>query len=571
VFSILEGGFPLQLPTPFRRLNLARRYIWGALVAALIPLAIIAGLYDRYSANLLNNLLNNRVEAELEATAAKLNNFMSVQVNRLENIVDLPDTTAFFTKSEDMRISPLLGDFLRIETESPDIYAIELADLDGNILQTIPETRARTKPDGYNTLPLIQHGAVEVLGPVLPINGRPGWFLISMPVKLKQETIGVVSLRMRLASLTEQTASLVEPDVYQPHILVFDRIRLSAVGTAAEPGIEIAKSRQFFPGWKIQLVKGRDIFKEPRTSIRYLLLVAAAASALGLVYLFLQMSERLSRYLQPLSEGARAIANGNFNVPVSEDAPGELGILARSYNQMREQLGKLIDSRVDVERRAALGNMAAGIAHEIRNPLTTVSTTVHGLKRSESDAERRQMFDVITSEIARVDGTISEFLNYARPSEPEQENVAIKEILRSIKTLVATTAHENGVVVNISGQSNLTLLIDQGHLRQILLNLALNAIEAMPDGGHLTMRAYRDDRNGIIVVADDGNGIDVETKAKILRPFFTTKSGGSGLGLSITNQLVEANGGAMLIESETGVGTTITITFPAANGARSTS
>lgn len=561
----------MQLPTPFRRLNLARRYIWGALVAALIPLAIIAGLYDRYSANLLNNLLNNRVEAELEATAAKLNNFMSVQVNRLENIVDLPDTTAFFTKSEDMRISPLLGDFLRIETESPDIYAIELADLDGNILQTIPETRARTKPDGYNTLPLIQHGAVEVLGPVLPINGRPGWFLISMPVKLKQETIGVVSLRMRLASLTEQTASLVEPDVYQPHILVFDRIRLSAVGTAAEPGIEIAKSRQFFPGWKIQLVKGRDIFKEPRTSIRYLLLVAAAASALGLVYLFLQMSERLSRYLQPLSEGARAIANGNFNVPVSEDAPGELGILARSYNQMREQLGKLIDSRVDVERRAALGNMAAGIAHEIRNPLTTVSTTVHGLKRSESDAERRQMFDVITSEIARVDGTISEFLNYARPSEPEQENVAIKEILRSIKTLVATTAHENGVVVNISGQSNLTLLIDQGHLRQILLNLALNAIEAMPDGGHLTMRAYRDDRNGIIVVADDGNGIDVETKAKILRPFFTTKSGGSGLGLSITNQLVEANGGAMLIESETGVGTTITITFPAANGARSTS
>ena len=561
----------MRLPLPFRRLNLARRYIWGALVAALIPLAIIASLYDRYSANLLNNLITNRVDAGLEATAAKLNNFMAVQVNRLENIVDLPDTTTFFLSHEESSVSQLLSDFLRIETESPDIYAIEFSDINGNILQTIPETRTRAKPEGYNTLPLIQHGAVEVLGPVLPSGGRPGWFLISMPVKSNQETIGIVSLRMRLASLSEQTASLVEPDVYQPHILVFDRIRLSAVGTAAEPAIEVAKSRQFFPGWKIQLVKGRDIFREPRTSIRYLLLVAAAASALGLVYLFFTMSERLSRYLQPLSEGARAIANGNFNLSVSEDAPGELGILARSYNQMREQLGKLIDSRVDVERRAALGNMAAGIAHEIRNPLTTVSTTVHGLKRSEQDPERQQMFDVISSEIARVDSTIGEFLNYARPSEPDKEQVAINEILRSIKVLVATMGHEKAVVVNISGQSNLMLHIDQAHLRQILLNLALNAIEAMPDGGHLTMRAYRDNGNGVLVVADDGKGIDEDTKAKILRPFFTTKTGGSGLGLSITNQLVEANGGTMLIESEEGVGTTITIEFPAATGPQSSS
>ncbi len=552
----------MRLKLPFTRLNLARRYIWGALVVALIPLALIAGLYDRYSANLLNNLVTNRVESELEATAAKLDNFLATQVNRLENIVDLPDTTAFFANHEDSDLRPLLADFLRIETESPDIYAIELADIDGNTLQTIPSNRYREKPDDFSTLPLVQHGAVTILGPVLPKNNRPGWFLISMPVKLNQETIGMVSLRMRLASLSEQMSSLVEPNVYRPHIVVFDRVRLSAVGTAAEPGIETAGSRQFFPGWKIQLVKGRDIYKEPRTYIRYLLMVAAASSALCLVYLFFQLSERLSRNLQPLSEGARAVANGNFSVPVPEDAPGELGILARSYNQMREQLGKLIESRIDVERRAALGNMAAGIAHEIRNPLTTVSATVHGLKRTEKDAERLQMLDVISSEIARVDGAISELLNYARPSEPEKEHVAIKEILQSIKVLIAATAYESSVVVNISGQSNLVLLLDQAHLRQILLNLALNAIEAMPEGGHLTMRAYRNKGSAVLEVSDDGTGIDDDTKAKVLRPFFTTKSYGSGLGLSITNLLVEANGGTMQIESETGIGTTVTMTFP---------
>ncbi len=561
----------MALRTCITRLNLARRYLWGALVAALIPLAVIAGLYDRYSANLLNNLIANRVNFSLEATASKMSNFMAVQINRLDNIVDLPDTTNFFLKTSPQGISELLDDILRLESESPDIYSIELSDVDGNILQTIPPTRKRSKPENDNIFPVISRETVEVIGPILPENGHPGWFLIRMPVLLKQEKIGAVSLRMRLASLTEQTAKLIEPYVYEPQIVVFDRIRMTAVGTAAEAGETIATSRHFFPGWKIHLVKGNDLIQEPKTYIRYLLLVAAVFSALGLIYLFFQMSERLSRYLQPLSDGAMAIANGNFSVRVSEDAPGELGVLARSYNRMREQLEKLIRSRVDVERRASLGNMAAGLAHEIRNPLTIVSATAHGLKRGETDSERQQMFEVISSEITRVDQAIGDFLKYARPSAPEKDVVLIKEILRSIKTLIATSAHEKNIVVNVSGESNLEFIIDQSHLRQIILNLALNAMDAMPNGGHLTLRAYRDHGHGMIVVSDDGVGIDDETRPKILRPFFTTRSGGTGLGLSVTNQLVETNGGSLQIESERGVGTTVTLAFPVSKPAEKNS
>lgn len=546
-----------------RRLNLARRYLWGALVSALIPLVVIAGLYDRYSADLLDNLITNRVDSNLEAVAAKMSTFMAVQTNRLENIVDLPDTTDFFVSDAGTGMSVLLSDFLLLETESPDIYAIELSDVDGNVLQTIPSTRVRTKPESYTTLPLVQHGRVEVLGPILPANGRPGWFLIRMPVMLEHQRIGIVSLRTRLASLTEQVATLYEPDVYEPQVVVFDRVRLTPVGTTAEAGRVLAQSRQFFPGWRINLVEGSGDFTEPRTRIRYLLLVAAAISVIGLVFLFFKMSERLSRYLHPLNDGAKAIANGNFSVSVSEDAPGELGMLARSYNRMREQLEKLINSRVDVERRAALGNMAAGIAHEIRNPLTTVAATVHGLARGETDADRQRMYDVISSEITRVDNTIGEFLNYAKPSDPEKEAVSIREAFLSIRTLVAASAHEKKIVVNLSGESSLELEIDPAHLRQILLNLALNALDAMPDGGHLTLRAYREQGAVVIAVADDGVGMDEDTRQKVLRPFFTTTAGGFGLGLSITSQLVEANGGTMEIESEPGAGTHIALMFPA--------
>jgi len=205
--------------------------------------------------------------------------------------------------------------------------------------------------------------------------------------------------------------------------------------------------------------------------------------------------------------------------------------------------------------------MAAGIAHEIRNPLTTVAATVHGLNRNEQDIERRKMFEVISSEITRVDKTISEFLNYARPSDPVIERVLVRDVFRSIRTLIATSAHESGVIINLSGDSSLTIAVDEAHLRQILLNLTLNAIDAMPDGGHLNLQAYRENGVATLTVSDDGSGIDEDVIAKVLRPFFTTKPGGSGLGLSITNQLVEVNHGTMEIESEDGVGTSITMIF----------
>ncbi len=545
-----------------KRLTLAKRYLLGALIVALVPFVIMAVLYDRYSANLLNTLLTNKVEGNLETVALRMNNFVSVQVNKLENIVDLPDTTRFFLENSHENMSQQLSDFLLLETESPDIYSVEFFDVEGQIIATIPAARWRPVSLDHGTLPIIQYNDVEVLGPILPTNGRPGWFLIRMPVYLNQEKIGQVALRTRLASLTEQTVSLIEPDVYDPQVVIFDRIHVSAVGTLAAAGDVLAKSRQIMPGWKVHLVERGGSLDEPRVQIRYILLVVAVVSVLSIVWLFIHMSDRLSRFLLPLNEGAQAVANGNFSLRVAENGPGELGMLARSFNKMSSQLGTLIKSRVDVERRAALGNMAAGIAHEIRNPLATVATTVHGLSRNEKSPKRQEMYQVISDEIARVDNTISEFLRYAKPSEPITQKVLLREVFRSVRTLMAATAHEKNIVFNLVGDSALEIEIDNAHLRQILLNLTLNAVEALPNGGHVTLRAHRDGELAEISVSDDGIGLSEEDLEKVLQPFFSTRPGGTGLGLSITNQLAEANDGKLEIESEPGQGTTVKMTFP---------
>ncbi len=214
-----------------RQLNLARRYLWGALVAALIPLVVMAVLYDRYSANLVDTLVTNRVEADVEATAVRMSSFIAVQVKKLESIVDLSVTSDFFVRTQDQKIPALLKGLLLLETESPDVYAIELSAKDGTLITQVPSSRVLDDREGISEAPFIRHGNTEIIGPILPKNGKPGWFLIRMPVLHNEETIGIVSLRMRLASLTELASQLSKSDVYRPQIIVFDRVRMSVVGT----------------------------------------------------------------------------------------------------------------------------------------------------------------------------------------------------------------------------------------------------------------------------------------------------------------------------------------------------
>lgn len=543
----------------FGQLVIVKRYLWVSLAIAILPLLLIATLYNEHSSNLTDRLVLERMEGDLDATLAKIDAFIESQHKRLNTIADLPEISTAFSTAQTGQLPPRLLDFLYLAIGDPDIYSIAFYRTSGELVRAFPSWSQGLQSTENMTINSLADNA-EIIGPALPEAGRPGWFLVKKPVLRDGKEVGIVTIKVRLTSMTEQASELYRQGIYEPIIITPDADALSAVGHVVRPQQLLAESEPFLPGWRIALQQSGDPVTKPE--IRHWLLLVVIVSALCVTGLFLNMSSRLARMITPLNNAAQAIAKGNLSSRVPDTGPGELGTLARSFNNMTAQLSQMIQSRVYAERQASLGTLATGIAHEIRNPLATIRTTVHGLMHSETDSERKAMLNAVNQEVIRTDAIVEEFMNYARPREPHKESVVISDMLQKVFTLSSAAAMENGVQLSTTGDTSLILYMDSGQLNQVLMNLILNALDAMPDGGHLHIRTHREGSQAVIDITDTGDGIKPEQLEAVQTPFFTTKKGGTGLGLAICSQLVQANAGQMEIDSTVGEGTRVRLRLP---------
>lgn len=216
----------------------------------------------------------------------------------------------------------------------------------------------------------------------------------------------------------------------------------------------------------------------------------------------------------------------------------------------------------DIERERALllEEMATGLAHEIRNPLGSIKGAAEYLRLDADAGESRKLLDVIVEETNRLNTVVSQFLNYARPQSGRPEKQNLNGIVEKVVSLLKTMGLPRGVTIRTELDEGLpTARVDGEQMIQVLLNLGLNALDAMPRGGELTFETARS-RTGKkesveLIVRDTGEGIPEEAMADIFKPFFTTKRGGTGLGLSICERIVRNNGGEILVETERGKGT----------------
>jgi len=224
------------------------------------------------------------------------------------------------------------------------------------------------------------------------------------------------------------------------------------------------------------------------------------------------------------------------------------------------------------EKLAALGKLSAGIAHEIRNPLTSIKILIHSLvDEMATDASREKDLAVIETEIERVNKIIKQFLDFARPRPPSLERMDVHKVLEETLALVIYEMEAQGVSLGTEFAPDLPPVpMDREQMKQVFLNLMLNAIQAMEQGGKLKVattlkRQSADRRDGPLVeiaFQDSGKGIPEEIKGRIFEPFFSTKEEGIGLGLPIAQRIVEEHGGEIRLESTLGKGTTFFLTLP---------
>lgn len=245
--------------------------------------------------------------------------------------------------------------------------------------------------------------------------------------------------------------------------------------------------------------------------------------------------------------------------------------LADSYAKLREQADMIIeieDQLRRADRLAALGELSAGMAHEIRNPLGSIRGTAEILRDAFAPDDKYAEFTVILmKEVDRLNQVLEDFLHFVRPEPSEKQKFLPAEALRDVLQLAEVQARKTGVKVVTEIPELPQVHGDSGQLKQVFLNLTLNAVQAMSAGGCLDVQAEQCGNWVLCRFTDNGPGIADENLERIFNPFFTTKQEGSGLGLAIAHRIVDSVAGQLLVESRVGEGTTFTLKLRVAGNA----
>ncbi len=236
---------------------------------------------------------------------------------------------------------------------------------------------------------------------------------------------------------------------------------------------------------------------------------------------------------------------------------------------------KLVETRGIVERQeklASLGTLAAGVAHEIRNPLTAIKVRLHSLKKMLANgSSEHEDAVVIGNEIQRLERIVKDFLQFARPSDPQFIVTTAEAVLQHIQELFRAQLDASGVEIKLQPMPPLRVRVDPQQLEQVLINLVQNGAESIEHRGTVTLRAFatRAQLQGratpavALEVSDTGKGIPADVQKRLFDPFFTTKAAGTGLGLSIAVRIVESHGGALQYQTELNHGTVFRVLLPA--------
>jgi signal transduction histidine kinase len=248
----------------------------------------------------------------------------------------------------------------------------------------------------------------------------------------------------------------------------------------------------------------------------------------------------------------------------------ELAVMLNDYQKsyaerIRERERSVVEEKLTrAQHLAEIGQLAASLAHEIKNPLAGISGAAQIIRDAmPADDPHQPIVTEILGQINRLDATVKDLLQYARPTPPRAQNVALDDIVERVLTVLQKEPAVQRVrIEHEPGEPGAIVFADEGQIEQLLLNLLLNAAQASDEGGAIQVAILAEGNTVKLIVRDEGAGMTPEVRERTFEPFFTTKARGTGLGLTICRRIVEVHGGEIEVASEPDAGTTVTVSLP---------
>jgi two-component system sensor histidine kinase AtoS len=536
---------------------------------SVVPIIAIGTAYHAFLSDIVSQTAIRQLENDLQLARNNVRSVLNSFDLRLQSIADLSDLNWIDLHRADASLSPTVQTIFDFELDSPDLYAIGLVDARGEEVLVVPGSSRSELGLGRAALPVSQWQDLVLIGPSEGLDGRPGWVGLQRQTRTEASPVRAVILWLRLASLTEASKSIDRVGLSRP-VLWTPNGRFDITGSPIRTNPEILVRSEIVPGWELEVVLTGEP-AEPLGHFRWVLLFAVMVSGLAIAIVFGRLSRKLNADIAPLVEGAKRVSKGELSIRVPETTGGEIGMLARAFNEMGDSLRQTVRSNVEIERRALLGEISAGIAHEVLNPMTSIRASVQGMARDPSPdaADVQAVSGVVLEEVDRVTDLMTSFLAFARPREPSPEVVSLRHATERALALIHTAAGDAHVEVRNAIPERLKARVDPIHYRQILMNLLLNAIDACATDARVEIGArIAKGRRIEVTVTDNGSGMTAEVAENALKPFFTTKPGGTGLGLAISAELAQSNGGSLAVTASAGKGTSIVVSLPSAMGGK---
>jgi signal transduction histidine kinase len=292
-----------------------------------------------------------------------------------------------------------------------------------------------------------------------------------------------------------------------------------------------------------------------------LALLVVAVVAFGLATL---LTRRFTRSLHQLADAAESVSHGDLSRRAEEEGPPEIKGMARAFNSMTESLSRTLQKLTQREAAAAVGEFAASLAHEVRNPLTSVSMDLQLTRHKVDDhPEARELVDRALSEIERLNESVGGFLQIARSGQARPSRVDLRVPLDAAVRAARPRFDERETRLEYSSsEAPVWVTADGGAIEQLVLNLLLNAADSLEPGGRAGLTVELSNGVAEVRVWDEGRGIVAEDLARIFDAFYSTKDEGTGLGLAVAQRIARAHGSELRVESEVGVGTTFRFLLP---------